>query len=158
MGRDIAQAGTNWAAWLGGIAALGAVLGLGFYRHPLHDDDHPARAGAAALRPGVVRLDRADAALEGIRTGVPRPTGQGCEVPRSALLYVSGRAYVYLETATDGFVRARARAGRPTAAGIPCRIEGWRAGQPVVVQGAPVLLSQEFMPKPSADSGGDDDD
>ncbi|HVA72468.1 MAG TPA: hypothetical protein VNF02_05095 [Candidatus Limnocylindrales bacterium] len=86
------------------------------------------------------------------------PTGKtmhGVLVPRAAVVWFQGEAWVYLQTAPGQFTR------REVSTSTPLK-NGWFAGAPfaagdkVVVRGAQMLLSEESRPQTS--SGGDDDD
>jgi len=63
-------------------------------------------------------------------------------VPAAAIVWLQGRAWVYVEKAPGQFVRREVPAEMPLA-------EGWfvaknlTAGERVVVQGAQILLSEE---------------
>lgn len=160
---------STWTLWLASLLVLAGILGLGFYRHPLRDDDADqaaTKAAAPVLMPGEVRLDALEMAQEGIRTRIPKALGRDCLIPCSAILYVDGKAFVYVETVLGDFQREQvSREGRVSQASFlgggesVWRFVGtssWKAGQAVVGRGAATVLSQEFKPKKS--SGGVDDD
>jgi hypothetical protein len=78
------------------------------------------------------------------------PARQAVSVPRTALLFHQGRAWVYVRTGPGQYsrrlVRALGRAGnRWVLAG------GVAAGEPVVYRQAQVLLSEEFRGEGEAD-------
>jgi hypothetical protein len=112
--------------------------------------------------------DTASGALPGMNViaflAVGQPT-PGIVIPASAVVWLQGRAWVYLESAEDTFTRreiltsepqqgggyvvpVHASAPRPEpdalASGDNVEAHGFTAEQPIVVKGAQMLLSQEF--------------
>lgn len=110
--------------------------------------------------------DAASGALPGMNVIALLPVGQstaGVAIPASAVVWLQGRAWVYLKTAANGFTRrqipttlpqpgggyvvpATTPRSEPSAAasdanGVP---QGFPANEPLVVKGAQALLSQEF--------------
>ncbi len=111
-----------------------------------------ARFVSAALQadasvPGrtYLYLVRADGLRAGMRVTAKLSAGQaraGVAVPAAALVWHAGKAWVYVKSGAEIFVR------RPVEAEVPVA-EGWfttslKAGEPVVVSGAQLLLSEEF--------------
>lgn len=92
------------------------------------------RADGFPLRPG----DAVTAYLP--LAGKPQ---QGVIIPRDALVYYQGRAWVYVQTGANRFSRREADLEYPTARGwfVP---SGFTPGDRVVVSGAQLLLSEEF--------------
>lgn len=112
--------------------------------------------------------DGASGALPGMNVIAFLSVGQstpGVAVPASAVVWLQGRAWVYLETAANAFTRreipttlpgpdggytvpAAATTPRPevdaTASGADDAVQGFPTNEPLVVKGAQVLLSQEF--------------
>ena len=98
--------------------------------------------------PGATYFFRAPS--EGLRAGervigrliIGGPAAEGVMVPESAVVWYGGLAWVYIQEAPDRFERRAVSTGEP----IP---GGWfdtvlEAGDPVVVRGAQLLLSEEF--------------
>ncbi|HQT92165.1 MAG TPA: hypothetical protein PL001_09085, partial [Candidatus Kryptobacter bacterium] len=76
----------------------------------------------------------------------------GVFVPSSAVVWLNGGTWIYVETQEDEFTRQSLFDSRPVAGGYFVTY-GLKAGNRVVIKGAQLLLSQEFM---GASSGGDD--
>jgi multidrug efflux system membrane fusion protein len=70
----------------------------------------------------------------------------GLFIPDSAVVWYGGQQWVYVRTDTDRFVRRPIDSATPTAGGLIAS-KGFKAREPVVVQGAQLLLSQELKPK-----------
>ncbi len=112
--------------------------------------------------------DAGSGALPGMNVIALLPAGQatpGVSVPGSAVVWLQGRAWVYLQTAANSFTRheiattqpqpnggyvAPVRATTPQAESVAPAPEadgaaqGFPTDQPLVVKGAQMLLSQEF--------------
>ncbi len=85
------------------------------------------------------------------------PVGQrlsGVVIPASAVVWLSGERWVYVETAANEFTRRVLTAGFPVAGG---RFEsrGFAPGERIVTAGAQMLLSEEFR---SQSGGAEEDD
>jgi hypothetical protein len=94
------------------------------------------------LRPGLAVTARI--ALSGPRT-------QGIVIPSSALVRLAGKSYVYVQTAANEFVRKEVTLDQPTEDGyLSARTVA--AGDRVVVQGAQLLLSEEFKSQIAGDT------
>jgi hypothetical protein len=68
---------------------------------------------------------------------------RGVVVPQSAVVWRQGQAWVYEQTASTQFTRRLVPTDEPLRGGY-FATQGFRAGTRVVVQGAQVLLSEEF--------------
>ena len=112
--------------------------------------------------------DAASGALPGMNVIAFLPVGQptsGIAVPASAVVWLQGQAWVYLQSAANAFTRreipttlpgpdggytvpAAANTPRPgadaSASGADSAAQGFPANESLVVKGAQVLLSQEF--------------
>ena len=117
--------------------------------------------------------DAASGALPGMSVIAFLPVGgpmQGVAVPGSAVVWLHGRAWVYLQTAANAFTRREIPTTEPQPGGgyiVPApgpereafaaRMDGEAQGlptdEPLVVNGAQMLLSQEFSAQ--IDLGGD---
>ncbi|MCL5280809.1 MAG: multidrug transporter [Planctomycetes bacterium] len=88
---------------------------------------------------------KATGLLPGMNIVASLPTGQeirGIDVPASAVVWLQGRAWIYVQTSPDTFVRREIPTNTPVSGGWFVR-EGFSAGQWCVVRGAQLLLSQE---------------
>jgi hypothetical protein len=74
---------------------------------------------------------------------VPGETENGVLLPRSALVRHEGEVFVYVQTATNLFLRQEVELKRPLPEGWFVD-EGLKAGQKIVVTGAQQLLSEEL--------------
>ncbi len=95
------------------------------------------RQGQFGLRPGLA-----------VTAYLPLPgaSTQGFRVPASALVRLSGKAYVYVQAAVDQFVRREVTVESPVDSGY--FVTGRLApGNRIVVTGAQTLLSEEFKPE-----------
>jgi len=112
--------------------------------------------------------DAASGALPGMNVTALLPIGQstpGVAVPASAVIWLQGRAWVYLQTAANRYMRREIPTAEPQPGGgyvVPAlptpprpapesaasngdnAEQGIPANQPLVVKGAQMLLSQEF--------------
>jgi hypothetical protein len=112
--------------------------------------------------------DAASGALPGMNVVALLPSGQpaaGVTIPGSAVVWVQGRAWVYLRTGENAFSRREIATAQPQPGGgyvVPAALgpgqsasaatppgpeiaaQGLPTNAPVVVEGAQVLLSQEF--------------
>ncbi len=156
MSKGAENAGA-WPVWAALLLALGFALGLGIYRHFPGDDDGRGPAAFASAGPGEVLLNGWQTALAGIQARPPARRGGELVVPAAAVLYVDGKASVYVETSPGDFHRKILDGAVAAPGGYLGRIPGWVSGQEVVTRGAALLLSQEFRPKAPAGDGDDDD-
>ncbi len=88
---------------------------------------------------------KATGLLPGMNVVTYLATGQetsGIYVPASGVVWLQGRAWIYVQTSPDTFIRREIPADTPVSGGWFVR-EGLTAGQRCVVQGAQLLLSQE---------------
>ncbi len=83
------------------------------------------------------------------------PQAAGVFVPASAVVWLRGRAWVYVQTGPWTFLRREVPMDAPMQGGWFAR-EGFSAGEQCVVQGAQLLLSQESHgPAPKGDEDED---
>lgn len=85
------------------------------------------------------------------------PLLRGVVVPATAVVWLNGEAWVYVQTAADSFVR------RPLVSDFSVNSgyfapQGFARGEKIVVSGAQILLSVELSPPPSASGGSDEDE
>ena len=112
--------------------------------------------------------DTASGALPGMNVTAFLPVGQstpGLAIPASAVVWLQGRAWVYLQTSAHTFTRREIPTTEPQpgggyvvpvnptsprpevnapASGADGETQGLPANEPLVVKGAQMLLSQEF--------------
>ena len=85
------------------------------------------------------------------RIAVPGARRQGIVIPSAAIVRLAGKSYVYVQTAANEFVRKEVTLDQPTDDGyLSTRTVG--AGERVVVQGAQLLLSEEFKSQIAGDT------
>jgi multidrug efflux system membrane fusion protein len=92
-------------------------------------------------------LDGSDLAQnEHVTVSVPIGAAQaGVRVPATALIYGDNEAWVYVQTAPTTFLKTRIDTGMALGDGYFVA-QGIRAGQPVVIGGAGLLLARETNP------------
>jgi hypothetical protein len=97
-------------------------------------------------------LDGSDLAQnEHITAAVPVGAAQaGVTVPAGALIYGDNEAWVYVQTKPGTFLKTRIDTGKAMGDGYFVA-QGLRAGQPVVVNGAGLLLARETNPSTEAE-------
>ena len=89
--------------------------------------------GSGALRPGL----SVTAYLE-----TPGPARSGAVVPRSAVIWQTGKTWVYVQTDKEKFARREVALEDPASGGWFTR--SLKPGDKVVTRGAQMLLSEEF--------------
>jgi hypothetical protein len=72
------------------------------------------------------------------------PKVRGIIIPAAAVVWWQGSAWVYVQTGPDRFVRREVSAGTPLKEGLFV-MKGFSAEEPVVLSGAQLLLSKEFL-------------
>ncbi len=93
--------------------------------------------------------------LPGMNVVGRMPTGpeiKGFFVPASSVVWWQGKAWVYLQTNSDRFVRRNVPADNPVKGGYFV-VKGFKTGERIVVKGAQLLLSEEFFSKSQAGGG-----
>jgi multidrug efflux pump subunit AcrA (membrane-fusion protein) len=89
--------------------------------------------GSGALRPGL----SVTAYLE-----IPGPARSGAVVPRSAVIWQTGKSWVYVQTDQEKFARREVALEDPASGGWFTR--SLKPGDKVVTRGAQMMLSEEF--------------
>ena len=87
--------------------------------------------------------------LPGMSVSALLPIGQtvqGVMVPRSTIVWLQGKAWVYVQLAPDHFARREVSTEQPAVSGW-FQAQGFSPGQPFVSKGAQALLSEEFRAK-----------
>jgi hypothetical protein len=85
------------------------------------------------------------------RIAVPGPRRQGIVIPSAAIVRLAGKSYVYVQTTANEFVRKEVTLDQPTDDGY-LSTRTVTTGDRVVVQGAQLLLSEEFKSQIAGDS------
>ena len=85
------------------------------------------------------------------RIAVPGARRQGLVIPSAAIVRLAGKSYVYVQTAANEFVRKEVTLDQPTEDGY-LSTRTVVAGERVVVQGAQLLLSEEFKAQIAGDT------
>ena len=116
-----------------------------------------ARPLAAAQ--GESFLFRLTTTLFGLRPGlavtaqipIPGLPRKGVVIPTAAVVRVGGKAYAFIQTSANEFVRRELSLGQPVQGGFLVSAN-FSAGDRVVVQGAQLLLSEEFKSQIAAET------
>jgi hypothetical protein len=82
------------------------------------------------------------------------PRHKGVVVPSSAVIWRQGKAWAYVQTARDEFIRSAVSEDRPVAGGFFVTA-GFAVGDKVVTRGAEQLLAIELNPTPQPSAGGE---
>jgi hypothetical protein len=85
------------------------------------------------------------------RIPMPGPRRQGIVISSAAIVRLAGKSYVYIQTTANEFVRKEVTLDQPTADGY-LSTRTVAAGDRVVVQGAQLLLSEEFKSQIAGDT------
>ena len=127
-----------------------SIVALGNEEKPLTGE----RVGFAASvdaktqgQPFVFRVTDSSGALRpGLSVtaylAIPGPTRTGAVVPRSAVIWQTGKSWVYVQTDKEKFARREVTLEDPSGAGWFTR--SLKAGDKVVTRGAQMMLSEEF--------------
>ncbi len=94
--------------------------------------------------------------LAGMNVTVLLPSGpatRGYVIPLSAVIWHQGSAWVYIRKGEERFIRREVPVSSPSGKGYFVT-EGFSPGDRIVIRGAQVLLSAEFLPKTT---GGEED-
>jgi HlyD family secretion protein len=135
------------------------IVVVGYEDSALMADRVGVSANSQTATPGQSLLFRLRSTLPGLRPGpavtahipIPGPPRTGIIVPATAIVRTGGRAWVYLQTGADEFVRKSVAVDQPTDTGylVTANVA---AGDRVVIQGAQTLLSEEFKARLSEES------
>ena len=85
------------------------------------------------------------------RMPMPGPPRQGTVIPSAAIVRLAGKSYVYIQTTGNEFVRKEVTLDQSTADGY-LSTRTVAAGDRIVVQGAQLLLSEEFKSQIAGDT------
>jgi HlyD family secretion protein len=127
------------------------IMAVGFEDSPIAAERVGVSATTEPTAQGQSFLFRLRSTLFGLRPGVAvtaripaaGPSRTGVDIPTAAIVRVEGQAYVFVQTAAEEFVRRPISLDQPTEAGY-LAAASVAAGDRIVVQGAQMLLSEEF--------------
>ena len=127
------------------------IVPAGFEDQPIRGDRVTLAPAADPRTQGQTFLFRLAGTRFGLRPGIavtaylnlPGPPRRGVIIPRSALVRLSGKSYVYVQTAPDQLVRKEVPLDDPVEGGY-FTSANFRPGDRVVVAGAQTLPSEEF--------------
>lgn len=134
------------------------IVPVGYEDRPIPAERMAVGAAVDPKAQGESFLFRLSGTRFGLRPGVsvtaylsvPGQRTRGVAIPRAALVRVMGRVYVYVQTAPDKFVRKEASLNNPVADGYVVTTN-FSPGDRVVVEGAQILLSEEFKSQTAAE-------
>ena len=135
-------------------AAIARIVPAGQEHQPMEAERIATAAVVDQKAPGQAFLFRLRESRFGLRPGLAvtayLPTGAakraGVTVPTAAVVRLSGKAYVYVQSAAEQFTRKEIRTGTPVASGYFIGNQ-LPPGTRIVVAGAQTLLSEEFKPE-----------
>ena len=134
------------------------IIPAGYEDQPISAERMAVAAAVDPKGQGESFLLRLNGTRFGLRPGVavtaylsvPGQRTQGVVIPRSALVRVMGKVYAYVQTAQDQFVRKEGSLSNPVADGYVLTTN-FSPGDRVVVEGAQILLSEEFKSQTAAE-------
>jgi len=135
------------------------IMAVGYENDPIVAERAGLAATAEPAAQGQSFLFRLTATRFGLRPGlavtaripVPGPKGVGVLIPTTAVVRVSGKAYAFTQTSGNEFVRKELTLDQPVEGGFVAPTN-FAPGDRVVVQGAQLLLSEEFKSQLAAES------
>ena len=135
------------------------IVGVGYENTPVLADrvglaataDPAAQGQSFVFRLRETRLGLRPGLAVTARIGVPGPRRQGIVIPSTAIVRLAGKSYVYVQTAENEFVRKEVTLDQPTEGGF-LSTRTVSAGDRVVIQGAQLLLSEEFKSQIAGDT------
>ncbi len=135
------------------------IVAVGFEEHPIAAERVALVARADPAAQGRSFLFRLTANALELRPGlavtaripVPGTERKGVVIPEAAVVRVAGKAYAFTQTGPDEFVRKELAVDQPVDGGF-LTATNFAAGDRVVVQGAQLLLSEEFKSQLAAET------
>jgi hypothetical protein len=135
------------------------ILAVGYEDAPVLADrvglataaDPAAQGQSFVFRLRETRLGLRPGLAVTARIPMPGPPRQGTVIPSAAIVRLAGKSYVYIQTTANEFVRKEVTLDQPTADGY-LSTRTVAAGDRVVVQGAQLLLSEEFKSQIAGDT------
>jgi hypothetical protein len=97
--------------------------------------------------------------LPGMNVQAYLPSGsylKGVFIPASAVVWWQGKAWSYVQRDNEQFIRQEVPTKNPVKDGYFV-LKGFKAGDKIVVKGAQLLLSEEFLPQVQSTGEGDKD-
>ena len=135
------------------------IVAVGYEDAPILADRVGMVATADPAAQGQSFLFRLRETRLGLRPGlavtaripVPGPRRQGIVIPSAAIVRLAGKSYVYVQTTANEFVRKEVTLDQPTDEGY-LSTRTVATGDRVVMQGAQLLLSEEFKSQIAGDT------
>jgi hypothetical protein len=135
------------------------IVAVGYEETPILADRVGLAATADPAAQGQSFVFRLRETRLGLRPGLavtaripmPGPRRQGIMIPSAAIVRLAGKSYVYIQTMANEFVRKEVTLDQPTGDGY-LSTRTVAAGDRVVVQGAQLLLSEEFKSQIAGDT------
>ena len=135
------------------------IVVTGYEHQPITAERVGLSTGTLPTAPTQSILFRFKNTIPGLRPGLPATaniplTGtsrQGVVIPFSAIVRTGGQAFAYVQIADDQFVRKPVPLDQATADGH-VMTTGFAAGDRIVVQGAQMLLTEEFKSRLAEES------
>jgi hypothetical protein len=135
------------------------IVVTGYEHQPITAERVGLSTGTQPAAPTQSILFRFQNTIPGLRPGLPAtahiPTPgtsrQGMVIPFSAIVRTGGQAFAYVQIADDQFVRKSVPLDQATADGY-VTTTGFGAGDRIVVQGAQMLLTEEFKSRLAEES------
>jgi len=139
-------------------ATAARIYAVGYETTPIAAERVALAATVDPKSQGESFLFRLTGTLFGLRPGlavtarinVPGAKKQGIVIPRGAIVRVAGRSYAYVQTNTNEFVRKEVPLDNPFGDGY-FTTPNFSAGDRVVIEGAQILLSEEFKSQTAAE-------
>jgi hypothetical protein len=130
------------------------IFAVGYENTPIPGENIALAATVDPKSQGESFLFRLTRTMFGLRPGlavtarisVPGPRAKGVVIPSSAIVRVAGNSYAYVQIGSDQFVRKQVPLENPVEGGYFTATKLLAADR-VVVEGAQLLLSEEFKPQ-----------
>jgi len=135
------------------------IVVTGYEQQPITAERVGLSTGTLPAAPTQSILFRFRNTIAGLRPGLPATahipiagtSRQGVVIPFSAIVRTGGQAFAYVQIADDRFVRKSVPLDQATADGY-MTTTGFAAGDRIVVQGAQMLLTEEFKSRLAEES------
>ncbi len=132
-------------------ASTARLVVIGHEDHPLAAKRIAAAASTDPLTGGQTLLFEIESEKLPLQPGMsltaylplPGEPAKGVLIPRSAVIRFAGESYVYVQSGPDKFTRRPVTRAEHDPQGLFVA-EGFKPGEPVVVRGAQMMLSQEL--------------
>ena len=135
-------------------ATTARIFAVGYENTPILAERVALAAAVDPKSQGESFLFRLTGTLFGLRPGlavtahinVPGPRKPGVIIPSSAVVRFGGKSFAYVQTGVDRFVRKEMTLESPAEGGY-FTATNFSATDRIVVEGAQILLSEEFKPQ-----------